>query len=183
MALAGTVSDLAFAPGAYAGVLLAIIGLGLLIGAWVGHARFLIVIGLLLLPFAWGASLIDMPIRGEWGSQVFTPSAATEIRDAYHVAGGRLVLDLTRIETDGDPVTVSATVAMGELRVLVPDGATVEMDASVGAGTLRLLDGAFDNGTDLDDHLVVGSGSPDFILDLDAGLGAIRVDSRITEGR
>jgi phage shock protein PspC (stress-responsive transcriptional regulator) len=183
MALAGTVADVAFAPGTYGGVVLAIIGLGLLIGAWVGHARFLIVIGLLLLPFAWGASLIDMPIRGAWGNQVFTPSATTDIREAYHVAGGRLVLDLSRIETNGEPVTVSATVAMGELRVLVPDGATVEMDATLGAGTLRLLDGADDNGTDLDDHLVVGSGAPDFILDLDAGIGTIRVDARFTEAR
>ena len=183
MALAGTVADIAFTPATYAGVVLAIIGLGLLVGAWVGHARFLIVIGVLLLPFAWGASLIDMPIRGAWGNQVFSPAAATEVREAYHVAGGRLVLDLSRIEIDGEPVTVSASVAMGELRVLVPHGATVEMDASLGAGTLRLLDGAYDNGTDLEANSVSGSGAPDFILDLDAGIGTIRVTSRITEGR
>jgi hypothetical protein len=42
------------------------------------------------------------------------------------------------------------------------------------------MDQAFDNGTYLENHLVAGAGAPDFILDLEAGLGSVRVDSRDT---
>lgn len=184
MALAGMAWDVTFTPGTYAGVVLALIGLGLLVGAWFGHARFLIVIGVLLLPFAWAASLVDVPIDGAWGQQRFTPTTASEVREEYHLAGGQLSLDLSRIEPGDGPVAVGASVAFGQLTVLVPDGATVEIDASVGGGTLRLLDGPFDDGTHLEDHVLTGADTPDFILDLDAGIGAIRVDTRSSlEGR
>jgi phage shock protein PspC (stress-responsive transcriptional regulator) len=183
MALAGTAWDVAFEPGTYAGVVLGVIGVGLLVGAWFGHARFLIVIGLLLLPFAWAASLIDVPIQGGWGQQRHAPSAVSELREEYRLAGGQLTLDLSGLELGSEPVTIGASVAMGQLTVLVPDGASLDIEASVGGGTLRLLDGPFDEGTYLQDHAVVGAGEPDIILDLEAGIGAIRVDSRITEDR
>lgn len=183
MALASSTYGALFTPATYAGVVLAVIGAGLLIGAWAGHARFLIVIGLLLLPFAWAASLIDMPIQGSWGLQRHAPSAVSELRDEYHVAAGHLSLDLTRLDTTDGPVEITASVAMGQLTVLVPDGASVDIDASVGGGTLRLLDGPFDDGTYLEGHVATGAANPDFVLDLDAGIGSIRVDSRATEGR
>jgi hypothetical protein len=181
MALASSAWDVAFTPGTYAGVVLGLIGLGLLVGAWFGHARFLIVIGLLLLPFAWAASLVDVPIQGAWGQQRFAPTAAGDVRDAYHLAGGQLTIDLSRIEASGDdPVSVNASVAFGEVAVIVPDGATVEVDAALGGGRIRVLDEPSDSGTYLASHAVSGTGSPDFILDLDAGIGSIRVDSRDT---
>ena len=52
--VAGTAVDL----GRYFGLALTIIGVALLIGTWWGHARLLIALGLLLLPFAFAASLI-----------------------------------------------------------------------------------------------------------------------------
>ena len=184
MALASSTWDVAFTPGSYAGVVLGIIGLALLLGAWFGHARFLIVIGLLLLPFAWAASLVDVPIQGAWGQQRFAPTAASELRESYHLAGGQLSLDLSRVEaSETDPVTIDASIAFGQLTVIVPDDATVEVNASVGGGTMRLLDEPFDNGTYLEDRVVAGSGEPDFILDLDAGLGAIEVETRTREDR
>jgi phage shock protein PspC (stress-responsive transcriptional regulator) len=184
MALAGSTWGIAFTPGTYAGVVLGVIGLALLVGAWFGHARFLIVIGLLLLPVAWAASLVDVPIQGAWGQQLFAPTAASEVRDSYHLAGGHLELDLSRVEaSSSDPVTVDASIAFGQLTVVVPDDASVEVDASLGGGTLRLLNEPFDNGTYLANHVVAGSGDPDFILDLDGGIGSIRVETRTREDR
>jgi phage shock protein PspC (stress-responsive transcriptional regulator) len=183
LALASTAWDLAVTPGVYAGVVLGTIGLGLLVGTWWGHARFLIVIGLLVLPFAWVASLVDVPIQGPWGSQRFSPTSADEVREAYHVAGGQLLLDLSRIEAGAEPIGVSASVAVGDLRVLVPDGATLDLEASVGGGMIRLLDGPTLEGTQLEDGRAVDAGEPEIVLDLDAGIGAIRVDSRQSEGR
>ena len=52
----------------YFGLALTIIGVGLLIGTWYGHARLMILLGFLLLPFAIAASLIHVPFEGGFGS-------------------------------------------------------------------------------------------------------------------
>lgn len=48
--------------------------------------------------------------------------------------GGQIYLDLTRIEDTGEPIEISASVALGELNVFLPDDAGLELDASVGGG-------------------------------------------------
>jgi phage shock protein PspC (stress-responsive transcriptional regulator) len=183
IALASSAWALPVDPGLYAGVALGIIGIGLLVGTWFGHARFLIVLGLLLLPFAWMASLIDVPLQGAWGSHRFSPTSATEVRETYHVAGGELVLDLTRVVGDGEPITVDAEVAVGDLLVLLPDEASIELDATVGGGVMRVLGGPTQDGTHLTDRRVIDAGEPEFILDLEAGIGRILVGTRESEGR
>ena len=183
LALFSTAWGLAVDPGLYAGVALGTIGIGLLVGAWWGHARWLIVIGVLLLPFAWMASLIDVPMQGAWGSHRFSPTTATEVQATYHVAGGQLILDLTRVVADGEPITIDADVAVGELRVLLPDEASLELDASVGGGVMHILGGPGQDGTGLEDHRVIEAGEPEFILDLETGIGSIWVNTRQSEGR
>jgi hypothetical protein len=182
MALASGAWAVGLTPGAYAGVTLAVIGAGLLVATFWGHARFLIVIGLLILPIAWAASLVSVPLEGGFASQRFAPASADAIRDEYRLAGGRLVLDLTRVEDDGEPITVDASIAFGELVVLVPDDATVDVDASVGGGRMDIL-GTPHRGTRLEASELIEGDGPHFILDLQAGIGEIDVDSRTSEGR
>ena len=183
LALADTAWNVAVAPTHYVGLALGVIGAGLVIGAWWGHARMLIAIGVLLLPLAWAASLIDVPFEGGWGSQQYGPASADEVQPEYRLAGGQLILDLTRVEAAGqEPIEVSASVAMGDLHVLVPDDASVEVDASVGAGMMRIL-GVLESGTRLEDRQEVAGDGPSFVLDLGTGLGDLRVDARGTEGR
>lgn len=182
MALASGAWDLGFTPGTYAGVTLAIVGAGLLVGSVWGHARFLIVIGLLILPIAWAASLVDVPLEGGFSSQRVTPTSVEAIRDEYRLAGGRLVLDLTRVEGGDEPIALDASVAFGELVVLVPDDATVEVDASVGGGVMRIL-GTPHRGTYLQASEVVEGDGAHFVLDLEAGLGEIEVVTRAPEDR
>ena len=148
-----------------------------MIGTWFGHARLLIVLGVVLLPFAFAASLIDVPIEGGFGSHFVSPSNAEELRDEYRLTGGQIVLDLTRIEDTGEPIDITATVAMGEIVVLLPDDAGLELDAAVGGGQLRIL-GTAEEGTNLEERQVVEGDGPQFVLDLESGLGLVQVDHR-----
>ena len=169
-------------PGQYFGVALGVLGLGLLIGTWWGHARALILLGMLLLPFAFAASLIAVPIEGGWGSHSFSPTTAEELRGEYRLVGGEIFLDLTGLDAGDEPVVVAASVAMGQVYVLLPTDANVELDAAVGGGRMRIL-GAYQNGTRLVDRAVVdGDGTP-FILDLEAGLGDVVVETPESEDR
>jgi phage shock protein PspC (stress-responsive transcriptional regulator) len=161
-------------PGRYFGLALAVIGAGLVIGTWIGHARLLILLGLLLLPFAFAASLISVPVEGGFGTDRSSPTSAAELSDEYRLVGGQIYLDLTRIEDTGEPIEIKASVALGELNVFLPDDAGLELDASVGGGQMRIL-GEYEEGTNLESRQVVDGDGPQFVLDLEAGLGTVQV--------
>jgi len=182
LALATNVSGAEVVPGQFFGVAMAAIGIGLVVGTWWGHARALILLGLLLLPFATAATFITAPLEGGFGGHQFTPTSVAELQDEYRLVGGALVLDLTEMEAGEDPILVAASVAVGGLFVKLPADAGLELDAAVGAGDLLVLD-AWQAGTDLTDRLVRTGDGPTFVLDLEAGVGGIQVDARRTVNR
>ncbi|HEX2221461.1 MAG TPA: PspC domain-containing protein [Candidatus Limnocylindria bacterium] len=180
LALLANVTGADVAPAHYFGVALGVIGVGLVIGTWWGHARGLILLGLLLLPFAITASFVTAPLEGGFGDQRFRPTTVEELRDEYRLAGGELVLDLTQVNAGSEPIAVAASIGMGHLVVLLPDDAGAEIDAEVGAGELAILD-ARDSGTTLAEREVIEGDGQRFRLDLEAGVGRIRVDTITTE--
>ncbi len=178
LALAATTGSLVVQPEHYVGVVFVALAGGLLVGTLWGRARFLIVLGILLLPLAWTASLVDVPLDGPWGSSYHAPTSAGAVLDEYRVTGGRLTLDLTELELrTGEPIVIDAGVAFGMLRVYVPDNAAVEVDASVGGGEIRLFNGPTLEGTRIEDRAAFGEGEPDFIIHIDAGLASVAVDA------
>ena len=164
----------------YFGLALTIFGVGLLIGTWYGHARLMILLGFLILPFAIAASLIHVPFEGGFGSLEVRPASVDDLAAEYRLAGGQIYLDLSRIEDGGEPIEVDASVAMGDLLVVLPADAGAELNTEVGAGTLFIL-GDADEGTNLERHDVVEGDGPQFVLDLGTGLGIVRVETRNVE--
>lgn len=176
LALARNVAGADVTIGQFAGLALGILGLGLVVGAWWGSARLLIPLGLLFLPIAFGMSLVRVPLAGGWGTHRFTPLAASEVAPAYQLTGGQLRIDLTEIKETTTPVTVHATVAFGEVYVILPPDASAEVDATVGGGAMYVA-GEGTGGTDVQNHYTISGDGPRFNLDLDAGIGSVRVDN------
>ena len=177
LAMVSVTSVAAVDLGTYFGLALSVVGAALVIGTWWGHARLLIVLGFLLLPFAYAASLIDVPIEGGFGTENARPATAEDLADEYRLVGGQVFLDLTRIEDTGEPIEVTASVAMGTVIVRLPEDAGVELNASVGGGEMWIL-GANEEGTKLEQHQVIEGDGPQFVLDLGAGLGVVNVNTR-----
>jgi hypothetical protein len=48
---------------------------------------------------------------------------------------------------------------------------------------MHILGGPGQDGTGLEDHRVIDAGEPEFILDLETGIGSIWVHTRQSEGR
>jgi phage shock protein PspC (stress-responsive transcriptional regulator) len=180
LAMATVVTDTSVDLVRYFGLALTIIGVGLLIGTWYGHARLMILLGFLILPFAIAASLIHVPFEGGFGSVEVRPASADDLDAEYRLAGGQIYLDLSRIEDGGEPIEIDASVAMGDLLVVLPADAGAELNTEVGAGTLLIL-GDADEGTNLERHDVVEGDGPQFVLDLGTGLGIVRVETRNLE--
>jgi phage shock protein PspC (stress-responsive transcriptional regulator) len=182
LALIANVTGAVVTPGQYFGLALVAIGIGLVVGTWWGHARGLILLGLLLLPFAFAASFVTAPLEGGFGDQRFSPASLDELEDEYRLAGGDLVLDLTDIDGGSPPIEIVASVGMGRLLVLLPDDAGAEIDASIGAGDLFIADGR-ERGTRISEREVIEGDGQQFRLDLEAGIGRIRVETIATEDR
>jgi len=177
LAMVGNITEVHVAPGQYFGIALAIVGLGLVIGAWWGRARPLILLGLVTLPVAIAASFVNVPLDGGIGDLAFRPQSLGEVRGEYRLAGGDLRLDLSDLKAGGAPVTVTASVGIGRLYVVVPDDAQVELDGRVAGGELRLF-GNQQIGTGLGDRVerLNGVGAR-LVLHLEAGIGGVVVEA------
>ena len=167
-------------PGQYAGAALAIVGSGLIVGAWWGRARWLILIGLLLVPIAVAMSFVTAPLEGGWGDRREAPTSAAELDDEYRLAGGRLTIDLSDLPRSTAERHIAASIGIGRLMVILPDGATADVTTEIGAGTSDLL-GTIQEGTGLTDRNVHEGTGGTFVLDLEAGIGSVRVRTA-TEG-
>jgi phage shock protein PspC (stress-responsive transcriptional regulator) len=160
--------------GQYFGAALGVLGLGLIVGAWWGRARLLILFGIVLLPLAFTAAHITVPLDGGYGEQMYRPQTVGELRPEYRLAGGEIYLDLTSIHATR-PVAISVSVGVGRLVVLVPKNARLELDARVSGGRLSLLGGR-QTGTRLADRVERPSGAgPHLVLDLETGVGEVLV--------
>jgi len=151
---------------------------GLLVGAFTGGARGLIGLAVPLLLALGPVSALDVPFKGGIGERRHEPIAVDEIRDAYHLGVGELVLDLRGL--DGDEIAgrlpVDVSLVMGELTVLVPDDVTVEVEARAAGGEVDLF-GRLTSGTALDVELRRTAELADGVLVVDAriGLGTVTV--------
>lgn len=136
------------APVVIPGVALAILGIGILIGAWFGRARWLLwfAIPTLLVtilasfvPANLGAALRDGVPNGI-GERSWTPTTIAEATVPRELGIGSATLDLTDLVIPDGTTTipVEASVGVGELIVTVPDDVQVIVDASLGLGELRI---------------------------------------------
>jgi phage shock protein PspC (stress-responsive transcriptional regulator) len=182
LAIVQNVAQLDVELGQFFGVALLLLGIGLVIGAWWGHARLLILLGLLLVPLGVTASFITAPLEGGWGEQSFAPTNIQELRPEYRLVGGRLELDLTQLPAGSGPIHIDASVAVGQLSIIVPADATVDVNVAVGGGAVEFL-GNWQAGASLTDHFLRDGPGAVFVLNLESGIGEIRVGASDEFGR
>lgn len=130
-----------FQPVEYLAAGMGIIALGLLVGAWVGRAYWLIVIGLLVAPLLFVSALL--PKIADWsvGAPLYEPASVEQIQDSYSLGLGELTIDLSRLTPDqlAEVGTVEASLSAGELFVILPHGAGTVVHAEVGAGSVTTV--------------------------------------------
>ena len=181
LAIVSNAPDLDVAPGQYLGAAILVLGLGLVLGAWWGRARRLVLLGALVLPVAATAAFITVPLDGGFGEQTYQPQSVGELRPAYRLAGGDLWLDLTGLPAGDGPMVIDASVGIGRLFIIVPGDARIALDARVNGGRLSLF-GNRQIGTGLADRIErPGGAGPDLVLRLEAGIGEVVVE-RASDG-
>ena len=163
------------------GSALAVVAIGLLVGAFAGRARGLIVLGILLSIVTSAAAATDQRLSGGIGERTWTPRTVAAAERVHWLGVGDAELDLTRLPAGSD-VDVETRLGVGELRVYVPADARVVVDAHVGAGNTDLLGGQDEGGTDVDRTVRGGPiGTPSgtrITIDAEVGFGNLKVVQR-----
>ncbi len=169
------------------GVSLAILGGGILVGAWIGRARWLVLLALPLALTVWGLSAVPDGVRlgeaGDWagagiGETVFQPTAANP--DDFEWGFGTATIDVADWEQYPSVEQISASVGVGEIVITVPDTWDVVVAAEVGAGSISRDSGPAVDGADVSEVLVFDSAVPDaprMRIDASVAIGNIRVST------
>ena len=159
---------------------LGVVGIGLVVGAFAGRSRGLIVLGLLLTLLA-SAAAYSPPVRGGIGDRTWHPHNVSQVRDEYRLAAGQSELDLSDVDfTSAGRTRVQLRQGVGDVLVVLPPDVVTLVDADVRVGELRLPDLPTVNGSDLTDRITVPEGSSPAaaVLVIDAHLGAGSLEVR-----
>jgi phage shock protein PspC (stress-responsive transcriptional regulator) len=155
------------------------IGGGLIVGAWRGRSRFLIFLGILLIPFLLAASLIHVPVTGAAGQFVYRPQSSADLRGPYHLTAGQMTLDLRKLALSPGTTDVTATIGAGEIRVLVPRRTSLDIDGQAGLGAVTVF-GSEHSGTGVNVQRSTDSPSSASVLalHLHVAFGDVKVERR-----
>jgi len=162
-------------PFHYFAAIIAVLGAGLLIGAWAGRARWLIIIGILIMPLLWISMLLPTSWDFSVGTFEHTPTTVEDV-GPYEQGIGQMTIDLAGLSSAelAEIGTIRASLGLGEMVVKVPEDVGVVLRAAVGAGEVL---GPFDtvDGVGVNITREFGPGPRVLVLDLEVGAGVIHV--------
>jgi phage shock protein PspC (stress-responsive transcriptional regulator) len=175
---------LAFAPGLsaaqIAAILLGVVGLGLVVGAFLQGGRGLIAVAIPLAVLTWvlGAA----PSVGfKVGTSHWNPATAAQVQPRYSVTLGNGELDLTGLQlTTGQVVRTSVAVGIGQTRIYLPSNVDAQVSCQTQIGDVDCLGHRDSEGSPsqvtVTDNGPDGPGGGTLILDVHSGIGQVRVD-------
>jgi phage shock protein PspC (stress-responsive transcriptional regulator) len=166
-----TMLDLEPQPRHYMALAVTILGLGLVAGGFVGRARWLILLGVVMVP----TMLFSPVFEYNWNSDNFDrtirPVTFAELDGSYSIDVGSLVVDLRQLPWDGQSIDLDLSVDAGNIEVIVPDGVGLVGEASLDVGQVTVLD-----------RVTAGIGNPTLIFDDPGPLGTVELDASADVG-
>ena len=168
-------------PVIFFAVLLAVVGLGLVVGAFAGRSHGLIVLGVGLSVVTALVSAVPAVGAGRTGTVSWAPASLSAVpTDGYSLAAGKATLDLSGTALDTGPGgEVQAQLGAGKLVVIVPSDVRVALHADVGLGSIVTPDGRHQNGVGQTVDAVYGPSTATargtLTLRLDLGAGQLEV--------
>ena len=122
---------------------LVILGVGLLVGSVIGRARWTVLLGLPLIPIVLAASAFTVPLTGRWDD--LTVRRPAQVQSSYELSGGRLQLDLSRMDPAELPPSIDVRMGAGTVEVVLP-ARGVRVAATVNVGDVHMAQsrGGFD---------------------------------------
>lgn len=183
--LLGQFTDVELGARGVLGSALLIVGVGLVVGALTGVGRGakagLIGLGLLLSVALAIASTIDVP-QGGMGDRTWRPASIAAVQADYENGVGDLLLDLRDLDLDeltglDSPITTRVDSGLGDIEVIVPFSADVQLEVVQGIGETDLFGDSVETGFFPGQGTAdwTGDGEPEFEITINSGLGDVEV--------
>ncbi|MGZ4507875.1 MAG: PspC domain-containing protein [Blastococcus sp.] len=177
-------------PRGFLGAALLIVGLGLVAAAFTGGRRArggLIALGIVL--FLALLAVSTLPWRdfthggfthGGFGDRTYIPAKAVEVQPVYRGGAGDMTVDLRAVDVSSlaAPIRTAVDHGVGNLTILVPASADVQLSLQSGIGSVQVFDrgsasSGFFPGTGSASW--TGDGTPEIVLDVHQGAGDVEV--------
>jgi phage shock protein PspC (stress-responsive transcriptional regulator) len=161
------------------GVVLAVLGLGMVVGSFRRGGRGLIGLAIPLAVVGIGMTTVfPNGVHGPMGDLTERPTAVSAVQPDYHRSVGSVKLDLTGLPDTGD-VRTKVHLELGDAEVIVPESANVEVTCESDLGSVECLgrnrSGADDNDVTVTDEGTQGSAGLDVELKVKVGTGSVEV--------
>jgi len=161
-------------------VALLVVGGGLVVGTWLGRARWLFLVGILLAVALVGTAATDDAsdtFRGGLGERTWVVSpGATDA--SYRLGIGEATLDLRDLPATGRHVAVDAHIGAGHLIVLVPDDVPIRLHATARVGDITEFGRSIANGGERMERTLTYGPPGDPQVEVDAAVTAGQVEVR-----
>ncbi len=136
------------------------------------------VVGVIAVLLATLVLAVRVPLFAGIGNRVDRPVDIAGVHSKYTLGIGSLTLDFSDVSVPKGETFVKATVGIGNLNVIVPENASIDVQGRAQAGSVDLLD-EHDDGTRVSSHVVDRTGSGRVIvLDARTGFGRVQVERR-----
>jgi phage shock protein PspC (stress-responsive transcriptional regulator) len=158
-------------PRHYMALAVTVLGLGLMVGGFIGRARWLILLGVIMVPTMLFSPAFEYDWRSDDFDRVESPDTFAEVDSPYSMDIGNMIIDLTDLPWDGEVIDLEAMVDAGNLEIRLPAGVGIVGEASVDVGHV----GAGGRQSS-------GLGNPTLTFDDPGDLGTIELDANVDLG-
>ncbi|GAA4807801.1 PspC domain-containing protein [Tomitella cavernea] len=122
-----------------AAVALAVVGAGLVVGAFLRTGYGLLIVAAPLAGFViLGSLAVSLDTSGGVGQREFHPTTLAQLQPEYRVGAGEILLDLRSLDLTAD-TTVDVSSTVGRVEVIVPDAMRVEANCHTTVGDSSCL--------------------------------------------
>jgi phage shock protein PspC (stress-responsive transcriptional regulator) len=156
-----------FTPARVGAIALAVVGIGLLIGAFLRRGYGLLIVTAPLLGFVVLASIVGPIEFDSTGNQTWQPATTADLQPVYVVRFGESTLDLRSLNLTEDRA-VRVEQEFGQATVLIPENMNVRSHCEMEFGDAKCLPEGLTGGPD-------GTDGPVLTLDVDGRFGKVEV--------
>ncbi len=158
-------------PRHYMALGVTILGIGLLVGGFIGRARWLIVVGVIAIPMMLFSPVFEYRWNSDEFDQTEVPATFAELENGYSMDIGNLVIDLRELPWQGEIVELEVSVDAGNVEIRLPRGVGLTGTAEVSVGQVSGLG-----------QETSGIGNPTLNFDAPGRLGLVDLDASVDVG-
>jgi phage shock protein PspC (stress-responsive transcriptional regulator) len=123
----------------YVAAALGIVGAGVLVSSVWGRARWLVPLGIVLMPILVLVNFMQVSVIGPWGEYFEEVETFNNLQESYRYGGGDVTFRLDERAWDeiADNVSVDVEIGVGSVTLFIPDDVNVVISADIGLGSVE----------------------------------------------